>query len=87
MNAVSRPNGANARRSNTKSSASITASPPATTTASVSAIGNDTVTGDSTSTSVATTSTAALVANTLHSNVIAAPSLRKPCEVLLPPQP
>ena len=71
MSAVSRPSGANARRSSTRSNTSITASPAAMTTASVGAIGNDTVTGESTSTSVATTSTAALVANTLQSKVMA----------------
>jgi hypothetical protein len=72
MNPVSRLSGPNARRNSTRFSASIAASPAARTTTSVSATGKLTVAGDSTSTSVAATSTAAFVANTLHSSGIGA---------------
>ena len=67
---VSRPSGRNVRLNSARFRTSMATRPPPRATSSTSAIGKLTVSGDTTSTSVASTSTAALVPNTRHSSVM-----------------
>ncbi len=71
MNRESRPSGAKTRRSNARFTTSSAASPAVSTTSSVNATGKLTVSGETTSASMAAVNTAALMANTRHSSGIA----------------